>query len=130
MKGLLHAIVTGLLSGIFSPICCLSNVLFGGVAIGAYLQFSVDERLSTKDVLCIGLVCGLTSGMSTMVLWYEILLRMDNIFISFSSAQTIQALQEQIDNDLWLYGGIHFLACPILATGGAFLSERLYATDH
>ena len=129
MKGLLNAIVAGLISGVFSPICFLSSFLSGGIAIGSYLQFSAQETLSIKEVFYIGLVCGLTADLSAIVFWYSILLRLESSFLSVFSILTIEGIQEQISNNLWLYALLHLIACPALSICGAFFSERLYALE-
>ena len=130
MKGLLHAIVAGLISGLLSPICFLSSFLSGGIAIGSYLQYSLDESLSIKEVFYIGLVCGLTAGLSAIVLWYGIFLRLERTFLSLFSVLTLERIQEQVANDLWLYALLHLIVCPLLSICGAFFSERLYARDY
>ena len=129
MKGLLHAVVAGLISGLFSPICFLSSFLSGGIAIGSYLQFTTTESLSTKETFYIGLVCGLTAGLSAILLWYGILLRLERSFLAVFSIISIEGIQEQLADNLWMYGGLHLLACPVLSLGGAFIAERLYARD-
>ena len=129
MKGLLHAIVAGLLSGLFGPICFISSFLSGGIAIGSYLQYSVDHMLSNKEVLYIGLACGLTSGLSAIIFWYGIILRLEHAFVSVFSLQRIQLIQEEVSENLWLYAALHLILSPVLSVGGAFVSSFLYQGD-
>ena len=113
----------------FSPICFLSSFLSGGIAVGSYLQFTTEETLSIKEIFYMGLVCGLTAGLSAIVLWYSILLRLERNLLSVFSTLSIEKLHEQIADNLWMYALLHLIACPLLSICGAFLSERLYTWD-
>lgn len=89
MKGLVNAIVAGFIGGVCSPICLLSSLLSGGVAIGTYLQFAVDEKLTTKDVFYIGLVTGMSSGLSAIVFWYTLITQLEQKFSTIFGNQII-----------------------------------------
>ena len=121
MSDYVQAGLCGLFGGLFSPICFLSTVMGGGLAVGLGRSKSYSV-LTWKKVLQLGLICGICSGSSALLFWnfmFVMFQRNFQWFFSHSSGQTLISL---IESHLWYYGLVHFLACIPLSIIGAFCS--------
>ena len=119
METLLRAIICGVFAGIFSPICFLSAILGGGMAVGME-QKRKQQELTNKEILSIGLYCGFSAGLFSLVFWYGLLRQTTEFFSWFFSHSAGASLLKTSTPILWQYGLLHFFACIPLSVLGSF----------
>ena len=122
MRGLVHAVSTGIIAGVFNPFCCLSSFFFGGIAIGIFEQYNQGPPLSLKEVWQIGILSGLNSGLSGIVFWYAFLRRTEDFFPRFFNSKVGISLSEHVHLPLLYYGMMHLLLSLIFAQLGALFT--------
>jgi len=119
-----QAIICGCIGALFSPICFLSLILCGGMAVNIRTS-PLKPDLNLKESLQVGTLCGFVAGIFALIFWYLFFAMMQSNFGGFFSSLAGQSLINSTSSLLWQYGLVHFFLSIPLCILGALLSYSM-----